>query len=312
MEIYPDLNSVKKNSNSVITVGTFDGVHLGHQFILEELKKRAIRRGAASTLVTFKPHPQLVLNSKKPDLKILTTLEEKIEILSQIQLDRVIIIPFTREFAKTPSHDFVRTILFDTIGFKEIVVGHDHAFGKDREGDMSTLRAMADELGFSVDNLPGYQLDGTVISSTKIRNLIAGDNIKEANKLLARNYFFSGKVVPGDGRGARQNFPTANLQIDSEDKLIPPDGVYAVHVRLSGEQYHGMMNIGVRPTFGERQHTIEVHIFNFDQDIYGETLRIECVEKIRNEIHFSNPGELVKQLEKDKTHCVTLLREQEA
>lgn len=308
MEIFWDLNSVKRYKNSVLTVGTFDGIHLGHQFILEELKKRAAKRNAQTTLVTFSPHPQLVLKSPdKPDIKILSTVEEKIDILKELDINRVIVIHFTEAFSKTTSYDFVQKVLFDTIGFIEIVIGHDHAFGKDRQGDIRTLRKMSHELGFYVDELPSFPVNGIVVSSSKIRNLLKEGKVREANKLLGRNYFFTGKIVKGDGRGKSLNFPTANILPSSEDKLIPQDGVYAVYVQLGHNKLKGMMNIGVRPTFGSLQHTTEVHIFDYCKDLYGENIKIEFVEKIRNEVHFSNPEELIKQLERDKEKSINIL-----
>ncbi|MFQ5822756.1 MAG: bifunctional riboflavin kinase/FAD synthetase [bacterium] len=309
MEIYWDINRVKKYKNSVLTVGTFDGVHLGHQFIFEELNKRAVKLDAQTTLVTFKPHPQLVLKSlNKPKIRILTTIEEKIDILKSLNINRVVVIQFTKEFSKTSSYDFVHKYLYQTIGFNEIVIGHDHAFGKNREGDIKTLRTLGSELGFNVDELPTFKVDNIVVSSTKIRNLLQEGKVSHASKLLGRNYFFSGKVVKGDGRGKSFNFPTANIKPASEDKLIPQDGVYAVYTNFAGHKYQGMMNIGLRPTFGSLKHTIELHIFDFNKNIYGEELIIEFVDKIRNEIHFSNSDELVEQLEYDKEKSLQLLQ----
>ena len=308
MEINWDLNLVKRNQNSVLTVGTFDGVHQGHIFIIKELKKRAVRRSAQATLVTFRPHPQLVLRSHdKPDLRILTTVEEKIDILKKLNIDRVVVIHFTRDFSNTTSNDFVQNILFGSIGFSEIVIGHDHAFGKNRQGNFRTLKMLGMKIGFSVDELPSYSLDGTVISSTKIKNLLQEGKVKAANKFLGRNYFFSGKVVKGDGRGKSLKFPTANIQPTSEDKLIPRDGVYAVFVYLGRNKFKGMMNIGIRPTFNSLQHTIEIHILDFNQDIYDKSIKVECVNRIRNEIRFFNSEELVNQLENDRIKCLKIL-----
>lgn len=308
MDIFWDINSVKRYQNSVLTVGTFDGVHLGHQFILKELKRRANKPDTQTTLVTFRPHPQLVLKSlDKPKLQILTTIEEKIDILKASNINRVVVINFTEEFSKISSHDFVHKILFEKIGFNEIVIGHDHAFGKNREGGISTLRTLALELGFKVDELPALRVEGKVVSSSEIRGLLREGKVERASKLLGRNYFFSGQVVKGDGRGKSLSFPTANIKPASEDKLIPQDGVYAVYTHLGGEKYQGMMNIGSRPTFGALPHTVELHIFDFDKSIYGQNLKIEFVGKIRNEIRFANPHDLVQQLEKDKERSLAIL-----
>ncbi|MFQ5769089.1 MAG: bifunctional riboflavin kinase/FAD synthetase [bacterium] len=308
MQIYWDLKSVKRYENSILTVGTFDGIHLGHQLILQELKKRAVKREAQTTLVTFNPHPQLVLKTPhKPALQILTTITEKIDILQNVRMDRVIVIEFTKEFSNTKSYDFVKNVLFDKIGFCEIVIGHDHAFGKNREGDIQTFRTLGAELGFTVDELPAFDIDGRVVSSTAIRNMIQAGHIKQANRALGRNYFFSGKVVRGEGRGKSLNYPTANITATSKDKLIPADGVYAVYLHLRNDTFKGMMNIGMRPTFNAAERTLEVNIFDFNEVIYGENVKVEFVDKIRDEIHFLNPDELVKQLDKDMEKSLCLL-----
>ncbi|NIR47544.1 bifunctional riboflavin kinase/FAD synthetase [candidate division KSB1 bacterium] len=308
MKIYWDLTSVQKTQNSVITVGTFDGVHLGHQHIIDELKTRARFLGAQTTLVTFDTHPQIVLSSPdKPALKILTTIEEKLAILEKLDIDRVVVIKFSKEFANTNPHEFIKNILFEQVGFTEIVVGYDHAFGKNREGDIETLVNWSNELGFSVNELSPFMLSETRVSSSKIRETIQTGNIKQAEQLLGRNYPLSGKVVKGDGRGKDLNFPTANIEPKSKHKLVPPDGVYAVYVRLGSRKFKGMMNIGHRPTFSATQHALEVHIFDFNDEIYGEDLTIEFEDRIREEIKFSRPNELIKQLRKDKEHSLQIL-----
>jgi len=308
MEIYWTLQSVKKNQDSVLTVGTFDGVHLGHQFILRELRERAAARGAQTTLVTFEPHPQLVLHSPgKPSIQILTTIDEKIDILQKLALDRLVVIEFTREFANTSSEAFVENILFNAIGFHEIVIGYDHAFGKNREGDITTLKKMSTKLGFRVAELSAYHIDNTVASSTYIRDLLKAGKVKAASKYLGRNYSLTGTVTRGDGRGKTLQFPTANIALDSNYKLMPRDGVYAVFARIGEERVKGMMNIGMRPTFDSLVHVLEVHIFEFNREIYGEKLTVEFVDRIRDEIRFTNADELVKQLDRDKSKSLLLL-----
>ena len=313
MEIFWELRSVTKNPNSILTVGTFDGVHRGHLYIINELKKRAEKCKCITTLVTFHPHPQVVLKSPdKPTLKILTTIEEKLELLEKSGLNRVVIIHFTRKFAKTPAQEFVKSILHKTIGFREIVIGYDHAFGKDRQGNIETLQQLGAELNFKVDKLEPFVVDGMVVSSTLIRNLLLDGKVKLANKLLGRFYFLQGKVVKGEGRGQFLNFPTANIEIDSQDKLIPQDGVYTVLVTLEdGKKYQGMMNIGYRPTFNQQklEHTLEVHIFDFNQSIYNKKIKIEFVDKIRDEKKFSSPDELINQLKQDKEKSLTILQQ---
>jgi riboflavin kinase/FMN adenylyltransferase len=308
MEVFWDLKAVKRQAEAVLTVGTFDGIHRGHRFIIDELRKMALSRGLTTTLVTFRPHPQVVLRSSdKPPLKILTTIDEKIELLRALGLDRVVVIKFDHQFSRISSVDFVRRILFDRIGFSHIALGHDHAFGRDREGNIDTLRKLAAEMDFEVEKLPAFRLDEQNVSSTSIRNLLLDGKVSEANHLLGRNYSLSGQVVQGDGRGKDLNFPTANIRCDSENKLIPGNGVYAVYVRYKGERLPGMMNIGVRPTFGETSHTIEVHIMGFDRDIYGESLTIDFVERIRNEMRFDTPQALVNQLVQDREMSKAIL-----
>lgn len=309
MEIFRDIANVKRLENAVLTVGTFDGLHLGHQFIVEKLKNRAEFFNAQTTLVTFNPHPQIVLKSPdKPDLKILTTVDEKIEILRTFDIDRLLVIEFTHEFSKTTPVEFVKKVLYETVGFKEMVTGHDHAFGKDRQGDFETLKKLAQELEFSVTELGPFKIEEDLVSSTKIRTLLLGGDIKSANKLLGRNYFVNGKIVGGEGRGRDLNFPTANIELDSRDKLIPGDGVYAVYAFLGSKKVAGMMNIGVRPTFVSGARVMEVNLFDFHETIYGEKMKIEFVERIRDEKKFSGPDELVAQLKKDQEKSLNILR----
>ncbi len=309
MEIYRDIANVKRLENAVLTVGTFDGLHLGHQFIVEKLKNRAEFLNAQTTLVTFNPHPQIVLKSPdKSDLKILTTVDEKIEILRTFDIDRLLVIEFTHEFSKTTPVEFVKKVLYETVGFKEMVTGHDHAFGKDRQGDFETLKKLAQELEFSVTELGPFKIEEDLVSSTKIRTLLLGGDIKSANKLLGRNYFVNGKIVGGEGRGRDLNFPTANIELDSGDKLIPGDGVYAVYAFLGSKKVAGMMNIGVRPTFVSGARVMEVNLFDFHETIYGRKIKIEFVDRIRDEKKFSGPDELVAQLKKDQGKSLNILR----
>ena len=309
MEIFRDIASVKRLENAVLTVGTFDGLHLGHRFIIEELRKRANFHDARSTLVTFNPHPQLVLRSPdKLDLRILTTIDEKIDLLKTFDIDRLAIIEFTYDFSRTAPAEFVKKILYDSVGFKEIVIGHDHAFGKNRQGDFETLKKLALETGFSVNELGTFKVGEDLVSSTKIRNLLLDGDIQSASKLLGRNYFISGEVVKGEGRGRDLSFPTANIRPNSPDKLIPGDGVYAVYACFGSKKHAGMMNIGVRPTFASNTRTLEVNLFDFNENIYGQELKIEFVERTRDEKHFSGPDELVAQLKEDREKSLNILR----
>ncbi len=310
MEVYWNLDDVQQEVGSALTVGTFDGVHRGHQFILEELKRQAKRVSGPSTVVTFEPHPRLVLQrADQPPLKILTTPEEKIDILRDLGIDRLVIIPFTVAFSKTSSIEFVRDILWRRVGFRVFVIGHDHGFGKNREGDVHTLRQLQKDLEFDVVEVPSFAAEGVVVSSSKVRRLLQEGHVREAAKLLGRPYQIAVRVVPGDGRGRQLDFPTANLQPLSPHKLIPRDGVYAVFVHLDGRQHSGMLNIGERPTFGGRQRTIEVHLHDFNREIYGMTLRIEFIDRIRDEQRFATPERLQEQLQEDRIKTLNVLRE---
>ncbi|MFQ5648482.1 MAG: bifunctional riboflavin kinase/FAD synthetase [bacterium] len=308
MEIYRDLQSVRREENAILTVGSFDGVHLGHQYILKELRKQAEALGAASTLVTFSPHPKLVLNvSPNNELKILTTVEEKLEILQQLQIERAVIITFTQEFSHTPSDEFVRKVLFETIGFKRIIIGYDHTFGRHREGGLQTLKILARELHFDVEEFPELRTEDYVLNSTTIREFLREGDVKKAAKALGRNYRISGIVTRGSGRGQVLEYPTANILLDSKKKLVPGNGVYAVYVYCGQRKLKGMMNIGIRPTFNESEVSLEVHIFDFEQDIYNHQLQIEFVERIRNEVRFSCPSDLIRQLHEDRKLSIEIL-----
>jgi riboflavin kinase/FMN adenylyltransferase len=310
MEVIWNLDDVERGVDSALTVGTFDGVHRGHQSILAELTLRAKRASSTTTVVTFDPHPRLVLRRKdQPALRILTTSEEKIEILQGLGIDRVVIIPFTLEFSKTSSTDFVRHILWEKIGFSIFVIGHDHSFGKNREGDVGTLRQLQGELGFEVVEVPPFAVGDVVVNSTKVRRLLEGGRVGEARKLLGRPYQMSVEVVGGSGRGRQLDFPTANLRPVSADKLVPSDGVYAVFAYLDGEKHRGMLNIGVRPTFDDGGRTIEVHLHDFHRDIYGKLLRLEFIERIRDERRFATSELLRRQLQEDRERSLNLLGE---
>jgi len=301
-QIYRTLDDVARQTASINTVGTFDGLHLGHQAILQEVRREAAERGATATVVTFSPHPQLVLrNPNRPPVKLLTTDSEKITMLQAAKIDRVVVVPFTLEFSKTSSDAFVREILFQRIGMSGVVLGHDHGFGKNREGDFAVMARLGAELDFSVRELPPFEIDGVVLSSTRIRELFSKGEVSKAARFLGRPYQFTATVVRGDGRGRELGFPTANLQVDDSDKLVPAHGVYAVRVRIGQGVFDGMMNIGTRPTFQKSSETIEVHILDFKENLYGEKLTVKLVERLRVERSFDSAAELIKQLEHDRT-----------
>jgi len=307
-QIYRTLDDVVRQPSSINTVGTFDGLHLGHQTILHEVRREAAERGASATVVTFSPHPQLVLrNPNRPPVKILTTDSEKITMLQAAKIDRIVVVPFTLEFSKTSSDAFVREILFQRIGMSGVVLGHDHGFGKNREGDIALMARLGAELDFSVRELPPFEIDGVVLSSTRIRELFSKGEVSKAARFLGRPYQFTATVVRGDGRGRELGFPTANLQVDDPDKLVPARGVYAVQVHLGRKKFGGMSNIGTRPTFQTNNETIEVNIFDLDEDLYGKKMTVELIERLRAEKAFAAVTELIEQLEQDRNAAQRVL-----
>ncbi len=297
MLLITDLNQIKeKFRNTVITLGNFDGLHLGHQELIKMVIKRAREIGALSLVVTFRPHPLKVLAPEKcPPL--LSIYEEKIRLFEKLGLDVLVKIPFTLEFSSMTPRDFVKKILCDLLGATEILVGYNYRFGKGREGNVKKLREFGKEFGFTVREIEQISLNGEVISSTKIRNLLKAGEAKEAAWLLGRHYAITGIVIKGDRRGKRIGFPTANLA--SKHSIIPANGVYAVRLLAREKYYDGIANIGIRPTFNKKDLTVEVHIFDFNEDLYGEEITVCFIQRIRKEKKFMNAEALVKQIHAD-------------
>ncbi len=308
MNIYHGIEDFNKLPYAVVTSGTFDGVHVGHQQILKRLRETADKHNGETVLITYWPHPRLVLFPDQTDLKLLNTFEEKAELLRQHGVDHLLRIPFTREFSHTSSSDFIRRILVDTIGTRKLVIGYDHRFGKNREGSFENLRKNAPDYGFEVEEIPKQEVDNLAVSSTKIRNALSEGNMETATHLLGRPYGLSGRVIRGERIGRMLGFPTANLEIDNQHKLIPADGSYAVTASLGGNPHKGMLNIGLRPTVGGKRRTIEVHLFDFDQEIYGDTLHVSFIERIRDEIPFADVEALKAQLRKDRDRAREILK----
>jgi riboflavin kinase/FMN adenylyltransferase len=300
MRIIKDLAEIKRDEKSVITLGTFDGLHLGHQQIVNEVIEKSNQIDGRNFLVTFEPHPRKVIPGRN-DVKLLSTLDEKIEILENLGLKNLFVVNFTMEFSKQSPEEFVKKYLIEGIGLSEIVIGYDHHFGKGRDGDFELLQNMGDKYNFTVTLISEYSVEGETISSTKIRNaLLAGDVVK-AGKMLGRNYSFKGTVVRGDGRGRKLGFPTANLSVDSEDKLIPAKGIYAAECVVENEKHYGLLSLGSRPTFHDDGRIVpEFYIFDFDRDIYDEEMKVEMVEKIRDEEKFNSVEDLVNQMKNDE------------
>ncbi|NNC94287.1 MAG: bifunctional riboflavin kinase/FAD synthetase [Chitinophagales bacterium] len=308
MKVYKSLESLPEIKNAVVTIGTFDGVHFGHQKIIERIREIAKSKNGPSVLITFNPHPRLVLNPSDKSLKLLTTIDERIELLEKYGLDIVMLIPFTREFSLLPARVFIEDILISNFNPSAIVIGYDHKFGHDRTGNIDLLKEYSRSHHFDVEEITKQTLDDIAVSSSKIRNALNEGNVKNASLLLGHHYAVSGFVVKGNQIGSGLGFPTANIELNTDYKLIPANGVYAVNVYLD-KLYGGMLNIGHRPTFSGIHKTIEVHIFDFTKDIYGEKIKVEFLDQIRKESKFDNSDMLVGQLKKDKIKAQNIIED---
>ncbi len=306
MQVYNDKSNIKI-AESVVTIGTFDGLHLGHQQIISKVIKVAEEKKLTSVVVTFDPHPRAVV-SKDYNMQLLATLDEKKILFEELKIDNLFVINFTLEFAKISSDEFVKNYLIDKLNAKHVVIGYDHKFGKNRNGDKSTLKEFGIKYGFDVTCMDEFQSEGDTISSTVIRNLLQTGEVDTANSYLGRNYSFFGKVVEGAKRGREIGFPTANIEIDNPYKLVPANGVYIVKASLDNQSLYGIMNIGIRPTFeNENNKVIEMHIFDFNKNIYGKEIKIEFIKRIRSEKKFNSKEELINQITKDKNFAEEFL-----
>ena len=296
-----------RDRGAVVTVGTFDGMHRGHALVLERSADQANQAGCASLVLTFDPHPLDVVNpSAAPPL--LTLWEEKLEAISQSRVDQVAVLPFNADLAALTAEQFVDRVLVPRYGLKELIVGHDHGFGRGRGGDVESLQMIGRKRGIPVEVVPPVLgSDGTPISSTGIRRALAHGDLARAADGLGRRYSFAGRVVSGEGRGRLLGYPTLNLDVGSKRKLMPPHGVYAVRVEGKRSAFGGMMNLGPRPTFGDENVSYEVHLFDAAGDWYGTSVRVEFVARLRDTMKFSGPAELVKQLEQDAVHARSAL-----
>jgi len=308
MKIYTDLKDFSA-LNPVVTIGTFDGVHLGHRKVIRRLQELAHKVNGETVIFTFYPHPRLVLSEENNGLRLINTLEEKKVLLEAAGIDHLVIYPFTKEFSKLSYVEFVEQILVKQLGMKYLVVGYDHRFGHNREGKYEDLKVFADQLNLKIERQDVLNMDTINVSSTKIRKAIGEGDINTANKYLGYRFFIKGDVVDGKKLGSRIGFPTANIDPQESYKLVPKDGVYAVKVDVDDKRYLGMLNIGVRPTVNNQldNRSIEVHILGFDQDIYYKNITIHFYKRIRNEQFFASIDELKAQLAKDKEAVVELL-----
>ncbi len=291
----------------MVTTGTFDGVHTGHWQIIQQLKEEAGRMDGETVIITFHPHPRKVINAAK-SVQLLNTQEEKIQLLEKKGIDHLVIIPFTTDFSEQPPENYIAHFLVQTIKSCCIIIGYDHRFGKDRKGDYRMLEAFGASLGFLVKEIPEKVLNQITVSSTQIRTALLNGEVEKANALLGYTYSFEATVVEGNKLGRRLGYPTANLSVINNDKLVPGDGIYAVEIEINGDIYKGMMSIGVRPTIDDSGfRTIEVNIFDFDADIYHTTVRVYLKYYLRPELKFSGLEELTQQLAEDKLHALQKL-----
>ena len=300
MQVCDSIKNLTKNKNTILTLGTFDGIHPGHLKIIDKLVSCSKEKGCRNVVLTFYPHPRTVLGNGN-SVKMLTTQEEKIKLLEKHGVENLLTINFTKEFASLNAEDFIFDYLINGIGLREIVLGHDHHFGKERKGNVELLKQIGAKEDFIVTTAEAYLIDGEVVSSTKIRSAIAEGDIAKTNKLLGRNYEFSGVVVGGDKRGRELGFPTANIKLTSQEKLLPASGIYAVKTNVENENHFGLLSIGKRPTFyNEGELVTEVYIFDFNREIYGKTVTVELVERLRGEEKFNSAEELINQMNKDE------------
>lgn len=303
MKVYHSIDQFTTEAKTTLTIGTFDGAHKGHKYVLKRLSEMAEKAGNESVLLTFHPHPRHVLYPDNQDLKLLNTIEEKIEELKKSGLQHFVIQEFTKEFSRTKSVNFIRDLLVNKLNMGQMVVGYDHHFGRNREGSYEELKELSELYNFELEQIPPQDEGDVTVSSTKIRKLLYAGDLEKANTYLGYSYPINGKVVRGNKIGRTIGFPTANILVENKWKLIPADGVYAVKVSLGEKQYFGMLNIGKRPTIADEQHAIEVHIFDFSADIYGSEIKVELIKRMRDERQFDDIELLKTQLQVDENNC---------
>lgn len=307
MKVHYNIDEIPTIKNAIVSQGTFDGVHMAHKKIIERLKQIASIKNGESVIITFEPHPRIVLLPLDHGLQLLSTLNEKINLLEKAGVDHLIILPFTKEFSRLSSEQFIRNILVNKIKTNTLVIGYDHRFGKNREGSFEHLKNSASLYEFEVEEIPEQDIDEIAVSSTKIRQALLNNDIQTAQKYLGNSYSLEGKVIKGKQLGRTIGYPTANIEVENSYKLIPQDGVYAVWVWYNKARFGGMLNIGNNPTIKDKGRSIEVNIFNFEKEIYTENLKIEFVSKLRNEEKFDGLDALKNQLHLDKQNALAIL-----
>lgn len=307
MKIYKHINDFQRLNNAVVTIGTFDGVHQGHRQIIARLKELARQTGGETVILTFFPHPRMIIHPEDQDLKLITTIHERAALLEQLGVDHLIITPFSRDFSNQSAEAYIKDVLVNKIGTRQIIIGYDHRFGKDRQGGLSDLQQAAPVYGFEVIEIPEQDIDHVTVSSTRIREALLKADIEQANNFLGYPFFITGKVIRGNQIGRQIGYPTANLLIEESYKLIPADGIFAATVQLNDESFQGMAYIGHRPTINGMTRNIEVNIFDFNRDIYNQTLQMNFIHFVRHDVKFSSLEGLKDQLAQDRLDVLALL-----
>jgi riboflavin kinase/FMN adenylyltransferase len=309
MKVLRDIDNLPVFRNAVVTIGTFDGVHMGHRQILDKLKEEAIAINGETVIITFHPHPRKVISSTILGIRLINTLDERLQLLEQNGIDHVVIVPFTDAFANQPAEDYVKNFLVNRFHPHTVIIGYDHRFGRDRLGDYKLLEKKAIEYNYHLKEIPKHILDNISISSTNIREAILHNDTETANLLLGYEFFFSGVVVHGDKIGRTLGYPTANLKVKDEEKITPGNGIYAVYASLPGNsnRLKGMMSIGFRPTVDGRRRVIEVNLFDFSEEIYDQTLTVYVKKYLREEVKFEGLEALVRQIDQDKINSLAVL-----
>jgi riboflavin kinase/FMN adenylyltransferase len=310
MNVFRDISEVTHDTKTAVTLGTYDGLHLAHRQVIDKVTSLAKQKGLRSFIVTFEPHPQEVLKNKTPDIKLLTAIDEKLRLFEAAGVENVLVIKFTEEFSKTEARGFYEKYIAGGIGLSDLVIGYDHLFGRNREGSFETLKSLGNEFGFEIHRVEEIDVEGKPISSTRIRHALAEGNIEEANKLLGYEYGFDGIVVEGDKVGRTIGYPTVNLKPVKENKVMPKEGIYCVRVIHNNTEYYGMMYHGFRPTLSEGiKRALEVHIFDFNSNVYGEDITISFLTRLRDDMKFSGKDELIAQIDKDKEDSLKYINE---
>ncbi|MBA2499461.1 MAG: bifunctional riboflavin kinase/FAD synthetase [Chitinophagaceae bacterium] len=307
MKVHYKLPILPVFKNAVITIGTFDGVHMGHRQVLARLKQESVNANGESVLITFDPHPRKIIQTASQPIRLINTLDEKVELLEEFGIDHLVIIEFTPAFADQTAEEYIRDFLIRQFRPHTIIIGYDHRFGKNRLGDYKLLEKMADVYQYQLKEISAHELNEIKISSTRIREALMQGNLDDANRLLGYIFFFSGEVIDGEKIGRQLGYPTANLKLNDAEKIIPGDGIYAVYAKFENTKYKGMMSIGFRPTMNGTKRVVEINLFDFNHHIYGKMLKVYVKKYLRAEVKFNSTEELVKQMDEDKKASLKIL-----